>query len=217
MMAVISCLSQKGGVAKSALARLISREYGARGNSVLLADLDTLQSTSTEWAARRREAGILPPVEARTFESVKKALKDADGLDLLVLDGPGFADRLSVEAASASAAIVLPTGTAVDDLRPTVRLAHELIEAGIKRRRLVFALCRAGDSVRENDEAKAYIEAAGYACLEASWPERAGYRQAHDEGRTATEVRHPSLKAKATQFAGALTGFLDPLIREIHS
>jgi chromosome partitioning protein len=214
MVAIVACLSQKGGVAKSALARLVAREYGARGRRVLLGDLDTLQSTSTEWADRRHAAGIAPAISACNFETVKKALKEADGLDLLVLDGRGFADMLSIEAASTAGAVVLPTGTAVDDLRPTVRLAHELIEAGIKRKRLLFALCRAGDSVRENEEARQYIEAAGYACLKTTWPERAGYRQAHDEGRTATEVRHPSLKAKAMGFAGELTGVLDTLIWE---
>jgi chromosome partitioning protein len=130
------------------------------------------------------------------------------------LDGRGFADRHTAEAAVASGAVLLPTGTSVDDLRPTVRLAHELIAAGLERRRLIFALCRTGDSARENDEASQYIQAAGYFCLSPVWPERAGYRQAHDEGRTATEARHPSLKFKARIFASALTGTLDTMISE---
>jgi chromosome partitioning protein len=212
MVAVVSCLSQKGGVAKSAMARLVAREYAATGRRVLIADLDILQGTSKEWSDRRMDAGIFPTVPTQSFETVKAALKGADGADLLVLDGRGFADRHTADAAVASDAILLPTGTSVDDLRPTVRLAHELIAAGVDRRRLVFALCRTGDSTRENDEAGQYIRAAGYFCLAQVWPERAGYRQAHDEGRTATEARHPSLLAKARLFAGALTGTLDTLI-----
>jgi chromosome partitioning protein len=212
MVAVVSCLSQKGGVAKSAVARLVAREYAAAGRRVLIADLDVLQATSKEWSDRRMDAAIFPTVPTQSFETVKAALKGADGVDLLVLDGRGFADRHTADAATASDAILLPTGTGVDDLRPAVRLAHELIAAGVEHRRLVFALCRTGDSVRENDEAGQYIRTAGYFCLAPVWPERAGYRQAHDEGRTATEARHPSLQAKARLFAGALTGTLDTLI-----
>lgn len=212
MVAVVSCLSQKGGVAKSALARLVAREYAAAGRRVVIGDLDTLQGTSTEWSNRRATAAIFPSVPTHGFESVKKALKASANADLLVLDGRGFADRHTAEAAANSGAILLPTGTSVDDLRPTVRLAHELIAAGIGPKRLVFALCRTGDGARENEEARQYIRAAGYYCLSEVWPERAGYRQAHDEGRTASEARHPSLRAKAKIFADALTGILDTLI-----
>jgi len=212
MAAVISCLSQKGGVAKSALARLVAREYASAGRRVMIGDLDTLQGTSTEWSNRRNDAAIFPIVPAHGFESVKKALKGAAGMDLLILDGRGYADHHTAEAAAASDAILLPTGTSVDDLRPTVRLAHELIAAGIERRRLLFALCRTGEGARENADADRYIRAAGYNCLSPVLPERAGYRQAHDEGRTATEARHPSLRSKAQAFAGALTAILDTLI-----
>jgi chromosome partitioning protein len=178
----------------------------------MLGDLDTLQGTSTEWSNRRNDAAIFPIVPTQGFESVKKALKGAAAADLLILDGRGYADHHTAEAAAASDAILLPTGTSVDDLRPTVRLAHELIAAGIERRRIIFALCRTGDGARENTDADRYIRAAGYTCLSSTFPERAGYRQAHDEGRTATEARHPSLRSKAQAFAGALTGVLDPLI-----
>jgi len=212
MVAVVSCLSQKGGVAKSALARLIAREYASVGRRVMIGDLDTLQATSTEWSNRRNDAAIFPTVPTHGFESVKKAIKAAAGSELLIIDGRGYADRHTAEAAEASDAILLPTGTSVDDLRPTVRLAHELIAAGIERQRIVFALCRTGDGARENADADLYIRSAGYACLSQVLPERAGYRQAHDEGRTATEARHASLRSKAKAFAGALTGVLDTLI-----
>lgn len=215
MVAVVSCLSQKGGVAKSAMARLVAREYAAAGRRVLIADLDVLQGTAKEWSERRMDAAVFPTVPTQSFETVGAAQRGAAGVDLLVLDGRGFADRHTVDAATASDAILLPTGTGVDDLRPTVRLAHEMIAAGVERRRLIMALCRTGDSARENAEAGQYIRDAGYFCLGPVWPERAGYRQAHDEGRTATEARHPSLQAKARLFADALVGALNPLIGKI--
>ena len=52
-MLVVSAVSQKGGVGKSAIARLIAREYAASGWAVRVADFDVKQMTTTEWAGRR--------------------------------------------------------------------------------------------------------------------------------------------------------------------
>ncbi|HEY0524280.1 MAG TPA: ParA family protein [Stellaceae bacterium] len=211
MTAVVGCVSQKGGVGKSSLARLLAREYAAAGRRVLLADLDTLQATSVEWGRRREEGGIAPAVPVRGFENVKKALKaaSAGGVERLVLDSRGFADRQTAEIAAAADVILLPTGLAVDDLLPTVRLAHDLAVAGIDARRLLFVLCRAGDNTREIEEARQYVADAGYRCVAEPWPERTGYRRAHDEGRAASEARHPLLRGRAKIFAGALTTLID--------
>jgi len=43
----------------------------------------------------------------------------------------------------------LPTGLSLDDLRPSVRLAHELIGVGVQACNLAFVLCRTGDSEKE--------------------------------------------------------------------
>jgi chromosome partitioning protein len=72
-MLVVSAVSQKGGVGKSAVARLVAREYAASGWSVRVADFDTKQMTTTEWAARRLAAGIDPVVEVQGYASIDKA------------------------------------------------------------------------------------------------------------------------------------------------
>lgn len=210
-MLVVGCASQKGGVAKSALARLLAREFAERGRRVLLADLDVMQATSLEWARRRTEAGYLPAITVEGCETVKQALKRARQAeaDCLVLDARGFADQQTLEVAEAAAAVLIPSGLAVDDLLPAVRLAHELTRAGVTRARIGMALCRAGDAESELAEAKRYIAEAGYHCLANAWPERAGFRRAHDEGRVATEARHPSLRAKAQAFASAAIAFIE--------
>jgi chromosome partitioning protein len=208
---VVGCASQKGGVAKSSLARLLAREYAAEGRRVLLADLDVLQATSLEWARRRTEAGLRPEVPVARCEGVKQALKHArrTGAECLVLDARGVADAQTLEVARAADAVFIPSGLAVDDLLPAVRLAHEFARAGIPRARIGMALCRAGDAAGEVEEAARYLGEAGYRCLSAAWPERAGYRRAHDEGRVATEARHPSLRAKARAFAQAALAFVE--------
>jgi chromosome partitioning protein len=198
-------------VAKSSLARLLAREYAATGRRVLLADMDVPQATSLEWSRRRMESGALPTVPVERFESTKQALKRARQLkvDCLVLDAKGLADAQTLEVARAADAVFIPSGLAVDDLLPAVRLAHELTHAGIPRGRLVVALCRAGDAAGEVEDAARYVGEAGYLCLGAAWPERSGYRRAHDEGRVATEARHPSLRAKARVFVTAAMTFAE--------
>jgi chromosome partitioning protein len=207
---IVGCVSQKGGVAKSSLARLVARDYAARGQRVLLADLDTFQATALDWSHRRQAAGLQPAVPVIAAESVKQAIKAGRRAeaDLLVLDGRGFSDRQTLEIAEAARALLLPTGLSVDDLKPSVRLAHELTATGFPAARLTFALCRAEEGV-EAEEARLYLTEAGYACLGPVFPERAGFRRAHDEGRAATEARHPQLRSRATGFAAALLAFID--------
>lgn len=56
MTYIIGMVSQKGGVGKSTLARMMAREFVAGGLTTKIADLDTQQQTCTHWAgpARRR-------------------------------------------------------------------------------------------------------------------------------------------------------------------
>jgi cellulose biosynthesis protein BcsQ len=53
MPIVISFVSQKGGVSKGTLARLIAREYANSGWNVKIADLDVGQGTSFHRQGRR--------------------------------------------------------------------------------------------------------------------------------------------------------------------
>jgi chromosome partitioning protein len=69
-------------------------------------------------------------------------------------------------------------------------------------------LCRTGDSDKEIAAARRYIEDAGYRCLEAPWPERTGYRDAHEQGKAGTEALHPSLRSKAEAVAKAIVDFV---------
>ena len=53
----IAMVGQKGGVGKSTLARIIAVEATKGGLQAKIADMDTQQSTSVNWAARRAEKG----------------------------------------------------------------------------------------------------------------------------------------------------------------
>ncbi|PKR48442.1 ParA family protein [Thalassospira marina] len=204
MSITIGIVSQKGGVGKSTIARLVAREYAAAGWNVKIADLDIQQGTSFNWQARRLRRAQEPAVPVERFGTVAQALKIAPQYDLFVLDGPPHATMGTLHIAEASQLVILPTGLALDDLEPGILLAHELVRKGIPANRLVFVFTRAGDSIAEEDEAKAYIRQAGYRFVDTALPEKVAYRRASDEGLALTETRFTSLNAKADAVAQSL-------------
>jgi len=197
----IGLISQKGGVGKSTLARLFAREYAAAKWDVKIADLDTSQGTSTEWKLRREDNDIEPEIAVEPFRSVTQALKHSAAYDLMVFDGPPHSMAGTLEIAKASKLVVLPTGLALDDLRPTIRLAHELVENGITEDKIALSLCRVGDRENEIREARSYIKKTGYTLIQGSLPEKTAYRRASDEGKSVSEVTYLSLKKRAEEIA----------------
>lgn len=211
MPLVISFVSQKGGVSKSTLARLVAREYTNAGWAVKIADLDVGQGTSFHWQGRRLQNGIEPVIAVERFGSVEQALKLTAGLDLVVVDAPPNANAGTLRIAQVSDAIILPTGLSLDDMHPAVLLAHELTKKGISKAKLAFALCRVGGSHREINEAQTYIEEAGYRVLSGSIPEKIAYRRAADAGCALTETRFPSLNERADKLAQSVINFVSSL------
>lgn len=201
MAVLIGVVSQKGGVGKSTLARLVAREYAQAGWTVKIADLDVSQGTSFNWQARRLQNRIEPVVAVERFGSVEQALKFQDHYDLLVLDGAPHATAATLKIAEAVNLVVLPTGLSLDDLEPSVLLAHELVKKGVPRKKIAFALCRVGESESEIAEAREYLGQAGYAVLSGTLPEKVAYRRASDEGRALTETRFASLNERSDQMA----------------
>lgn len=126
MTYIIGMVSQKGGVGKSTLARMMAREFVAGGLTTKIADLDTQQQTCTHWAGRRAEAGVTPELQVQSFATVKTALAEAPRFDALILDGKPNASDQTAEIAEAADLVVIPTGQTVDDLHPGVVLAHAL-------------------------------------------------------------------------------------------
>lgn len=201
MALIVGIVSQKGGVGKSTLARLVAREYASAGWSVKIADLDVSQGTSFNWQSRRLQSGIEPVIAVERFGSVEQALKIGDHYDLVILDGPPHSTAGTLRIAEASLLTILPTGLSLDDLEPSVLLAHELRKKGTDREKIVFALSRVGDSEAEIEEARGYIGEAGYQILAGSLPEKTAYRRASDEGRSLSETRFPTLNKRSDVLA----------------
>ena len=211
MTVIVGFGSQKGGVGKSTLARLLAREFSAQEWNVKIADLDISQGTSFQWRARRLESKIEPDVPVEQFGSVEKALKLADQYDMLVFDGAPHSTAATRTVAQASNLFVIPTGLAVDDLQPSVTLAHDLVKQGVPRNKIVFALCRVGSSLPEIEDARAYLNQAGYIVLPGALPEQVAYRRASDEGRALTETRFKSLNGYAEELAQGMVDIISQL------
>ncbi len=211
MPLVISFASQKGGVSKSTLARLVAREYANAGWAVKIADLDVGQGTSFHWQGRRLQNDIQPVIPVERFGTVEQALKLIGGLDLVVIDAPPNANAGTLRIAQVSDAVILPTGLSLDDMHPAVLLAHELVKKGVAKAKLAFTLCRVGDSHKEIIEAQTYITDAGYRVLSGSIPEKIAYRRASDAGYALTETRFPSLNGRADKVAQSIINFISAL------
>ncbi len=196
MAAVVAFVSQKGGPGKSTLARALAREGAASGLKVKLADLDLQQGTSLDWSRTRLQFGIEPSISVEAFSTAAKALAVADQYDLLVIDGPARASAGTLEIAKASDLIIQPSGASLDDLRPAVKLFHELVKAGIPLERLAIALNHVATDAEEAD-ARAYVGQAGYAVLAGCLVERPLYRQAQNGGFAVTEAKHARLRERA--------------------
>ena len=208
-MKIISLISQKGGVGKSALARLIAVAFAKAGWHVKIGDLDTGQGSTAKWKSRRDMNGIEPEIPVEKYATVERAIKDAENFDLMILDGPAFAERRGLTMAKASDLIILPTGYSLDDMEPQIETAYELEDKGIDSDKIVFVFCRAEGSDSEDAAARSYMKKARVTVLDPIFPERASIRQAHNMGRAASEVAHPSIKEKVIPLAQAIADLVN--------
>lgn len=191
---ILSFLNQKGGTGKSSMARAVAVEFVRNNWQVHVADMDLTQRTTFNWAGRREEANFLPPVDVAIYRDPKSALKAAASNDLLIVDGKAFADNQVIEIALSSDIIILPVGVSTDDLEPTLKLAMELVQKGIKRERLFFVVCKVpknGD--KEAMTTRASIVDWGFDVAQGWIPIQTAYSQAMDAGKALTETKYKEL------------------------
>lgn len=204
MTFIIGVVSQKGGVGKSTLSRLIAREAAQGGLSVKIADLDHQQQTSTKWQGRRAENNITPELRVETFHNVKTALAEAINFDLYVLDGAPHASKDTGLVGKAASLVVIPTSDSDEDLEPAVLLAHDLKRAGVPVDRITFALCLVSDSDKEIRAARDYLSKTPYSVLDGEIPFRTAFRQALAQGKAITETPYPTLVKRADTLAQSI-------------
>ncbi len=211
MALLVGVVSQKGGVGKSTISRLVACNYAANEWIVKIADMDLSQGTCTSWNRRRLQHEIEPRVSVEQFASVRDALKQADQYDLIVFDGAPHSTSKTLEIARVSQLVVLPTGMALDDLEPTIKLAHELKKHKVDPGKIAIAFSRIGNSEAEFAEATAYVEASGYFLLDGALYEKTAIRRACDEGKCATETSFRTINQKADVLMQSIVNRIDEL------
>lgn len=199
---IIACLSQKGGVGKSTLARLIATEFATQHWKVKIADLNLKQKTSVDWAATREMNGVEPAVEAQAFGTVKTAL--AQEYDLIVFDGKPESEGETLAAAKASDLIIIPTGTSYDDLGPQIGLAEEMIPRGIEKKRILFVINKTTGSEANFAFAKNAITVRGFNMADTDIPMKTSYEQAQNLGRSISETTYGKLNERASYLAAEI-------------
>jgi chromosome partitioning protein len=205
---IIALISQKGGVGKSALARLLAVEFIRAGWQVKIADLDTMQGTATKWKARRDRAKLQPEIPVEKFATVERAVREAERFDLVLLDGPAHAEQGGRGMAKASDLVLMPTGYGLDDLEAQVEAAYELEESGIERNKIWFVFCRITGSASEDQAARDYLKRAKINVFEPVLPELPSIRQGHNAGKAASEISFPVVQERATALAVAIAAHM---------
>lgn len=81
---------------------------------------------------------------------------------------------------------------------PAVKEFHALAQAGVEKKKLVFALNRIATAAEET-VAREYLSKSGYSVLMTPLLEKTSYRQAQNQGLAITEVIYMGLKVQAKQ------------------
>ena len=205
---VVSLLSQKGGIAKSTLARLLGVGL-VRTNEkahVHLLDVDVNQQTCVAWYQNRlklreelskENAKNIPPglhvVGCGSAKDVKDFVTDNSGI--FIVDTPGQASKLTFDLAKYSDYSIFPFTGSLDSFKPQVDLVQLLTEAGLDRGKFRFIMSMADNSVSDNI-AKKELRRLGIKIYDGSIPIRASFKSLMNRGYALNEGTHPALQAK---------------------
>ena len=135
---------------------------------------------------------------------MKKLRKTVENFDLVVVDTRGLADELTTDVSQESDVVFLPTGTSMDDLRPTLALARRLAKSSKVGSKVVLVLSKVGRSERLLENARIVIDEAGFDVLSHVWPERDGFQADLDMGRAGSESHNPHLRESAQRIEAEL-------------
>lgn len=182
----------KGGVGKTALACSYAAAQAHLGADVILADINEMQHTAVAWSRVRNHNSILPKVQVEALNA-RQALEMVGRHDVLIVDTPGSIDKSTLTLARKCTFMVIPTGpNPTYELTPTIKLLHGLREEGIEPWRLGVVLSRLSTEKeprrQEEQDARDYLAAAGYAALDGCIRNAPAYGAALAEGYGLSET-----------------------------
>lgn len=217
MSFVITFASPKGGTGKSTVARLAAVAYSQAGWDTCILDADSGQETSRKWWLRRlgssSKRAVTSKLDCRSAQGVNplsRLQSELPDLDIIIVDTCPRAVGALAEFSYQSDLVVIPTGTGVDDLLPSLTFANSLTAShGVKADRIRFVLNHCSRNTKERTDAIEAIMGAGFQVLAAFLSESPSYRSAMDEGLAPQEIPYWQPKAKAVYLAEQIAGALE--------
>jgi len=192
-MKKIAIISQKGGVGKTTITVHLATAAALAGYSVAVVDLDP-QATAANWSDWRDAENpvVITAPHARLAQVLEQAEKS--GVELVFLDTPPAADSAAVAAAKAADMVIVPTRASAFDLH-AVKTTAELLRVA-KTQAYVMLNAIPVNAPRMVEDTVTLVASMGMAVAPVCLPERAAFRHAVMNGRTAGEFE-PSGKAAA--------------------
>ncbi|MBI6944169.1 AAA family ATPase [Pseudomonas putida] len=206
---IVSAVSQKGGTRKTTLCRALAVAYANAGWDVMACDFDTQQTSFVDWAQDRITNGHTPVIEAKPYTDVAKAISENDDRDLVLLDGLPHGSSLALDIAKASDLVLIPTGPSLDDLKPSVILAHKLVKEGIPQDRIQFVVQGVSHTGAEVPEALDYLAQTGFHTNPNFLRTMPSYSKTRWVGLSVLEVPAPTLREEANKMVAGVIAHLE--------
>lgn len=184
---IIACLSQKGGVGKSTIARLIATAYAQHDQKTAIFDFNGTQETSTFWASQRKRAGIKPDIHAEIATQTNRMRGDRR-FDVIVADGRPDSPEITLSIARVADLVIIPTSVTIDDLVPQIRFARELVEKGVPQKNILWVINRVTDNQLLINDAYSFI-GGEFSIAKTSLPYRDAFIRCHTAGYSVGEVK----------------------------
>lgn len=184
-MPVIAIISQKGGSGKTTLAVHLAAAAEDAGIVSAIIDADP-QATATQWGEWRKDTP--PDVVHAPARLIGKQAEQMiqQGAGLVVIDTPPHADEAASRAVEAADLVLIPCRPSAFDLA-AIETTARLIEL---RRKPAFVIFSGGNpnAPRLYEEAAEAVGAFGLEAAPVRLSDRAAFRHATGEGKTAMEI-----------------------------
>ncbi|WP_420608248.1 ParA family partition ATPase [Novosphingopyxis sp.] len=184
-MTTVAIISQKGGAGKTTLALHLAAAAVDDGRVALIVDTDP-QATASQWAGWRKDEPpeVIDSPPPRLAAKVEQA--QAQGAEFIVIDTPPHADSAARAAVEAADLVLIPCRPSAFDLS-AIQTTSKLVQL---LRKPAFVVFTAGppNAPRVYQEAGELVESFGTPPCPFQMSDRAAFRHASAEGRTAMEL-----------------------------
>jgi hypothetical protein len=193
MSKILSFIGLRRGVGNSALVRAFAVEAAWSLYSVVV-DFDDTSSSTYNWAIRRNETGLKPPISVERGATYEFS-SEHPSIELIMVDASDFSRRSAIELAKISRIVVISCTTEADELAQVVDQMKAFSAAGLGER-VYVALCRI-QLVDDASSARDTLAANNVRVLAGEVNESMSYRRLEHEGRALSESPKQSLAQSA--------------------